>query len=178
MSAFYQLIVDHDLKPDDVERIRVGTNRHTPNALIHHRPTTELQAKFSMEFCMAILLIERTAGLPQFTDEAVARPDVKAMIERVDFAVDAEAEAAGYNTMTTNIRIELTDGRILETSAAFGRGSPQNPMPDDELIGKFTDCLAWGGLDPATAPQIAELVLTLEDQPSVTELVKWLVLPA
>ena len=41
----------------------VGTNQNMPNALIHHRPRTELQAKFSMEFCMAILLLERRAGL-------------------------------------------------------------------------------------------------------------------
>ena len=49
-------------------KVRVGTNRHMPNALIHHRPKNELQAKFSMEFCMAILLLERKAGLAEFTD--------------------------------------------------------------------------------------------------------------
>ena len=49
-----------------------------PNALIHHRPTTELQAKFSMEFCLAILLLERKAGLAEFADcllELAERPD-------------------------------------------------------------------------------------------------------
>ena len=45
-----------------------------PNALIHHRPKNELEAKFSMEFCVAILLLERKAGLAQFTDETVNRP--------------------------------------------------------------------------------------------------------
>ena len=53
-----------------------------PNALIHHRPTNELQAKFSMEFCMAILLLERKAGLAEFTDEVVNRRDVRRMIEK------------------------------------------------------------------------------------------------
>ena len=55
------LIREHDIKPADVVKVRVGTNRHMPNALIHHRPQNELQAKFSMEFCMAILLL-RTKG--------------------------------------------------------------------------------------------------------------------
>jgi 2-methylcitrate dehydratase PrpD len=68
-----------------------------PNALIHHRPTTELQAKFSMEFCMAILLLERKGGLNEFTDEIVNRPDVQAMIQKVEFGVHPEAEAAGYD---------------------------------------------------------------------------------
>ena len=78
-----------------VKRVSVGTNHNMPNALIHHRPQNELQAKFSMEFCMAILLIERKAGLEQFTDDVVNRPDVQALLQRVDFGVNAEAEAAG-----------------------------------------------------------------------------------
>ena len=117
MSAFLELVLNHDLQPDDVESVSVGTNRHVPNALIHHRPTTELEAKFSMEFCIAILLLERRAGLAQFTDEVVNRSDVKRMIERIDFHLDADAEAAGYNSMMTNIAVVLHDGRVLETSA-------------------------------------------------------------
>jgi len=38
-----------------------------PDALIHHRPKTGLQAKFSMEFCMVVLLLERKASLAQFS---------------------------------------------------------------------------------------------------------------
>ena len=80
-----------------MKRIRVGTNHNMLNALIHHRPKNELQAKFSMEFCMAILVLERQAGLTEFTDAVVNRPDVQAMIERVEFQVHPEAEAAGYD---------------------------------------------------------------------------------
>ena len=57
--------VDSTVSPS----IEILPNQNMPNALIHHRPRTELQAKFSMEFCMAILLLERKAGLEQFTDE-------------------------------------------------------------------------------------------------------------
>jgi 2-methylcitrate dehydratase PrpD len=177
MSAFLELVRNEDVRPDDVARITVGTNRHMPNALIHHRPTTELQAKFSMEFCMTILLVERKAGLAEFTDEVVNRDDIRSMIERVDFVVDPEAEAAGYNNMTTNITVLLKNGQELHTAAAFGRGSPQNPMPDEELIDKFAGCLDWGGLDAARAPEIADLVLGLEKQSDVGAVIRLLVAP-
>lgn len=170
MGAFADLVSRYDVKPEQVSRIVVGTNRHMPNALIHRHPKTELQAKFSMEFCLAILLIERKARLAQFTDAVVNRPDVKAMIDRIEFGVDEEAEAAGYNTMTTIIRVELKDGRKLDTRAAFGKGSPQNPMSDDELIDKFLDCLEWGGIDGSRGKAIAERVLKLEQEPSVRSL--------
>src|SRR5204863_5630592 len=107
---------------------KVGTNRNMPNALIHHRPRTELEAKFSMEFCLAILLLTRKAGLAEFTDAVVNRPDVQAMIERIEFGVHPEAEAAGYDKMTTLVEVELTDGRTLAGRADFSKGSPANPL--------------------------------------------------
>lgn len=170
MGAMLDLIRAEDIRPEDVVRVTVGTNRHMPNALIHHRPATELNAKFSMEFCMAILLIERRAGLGEFTDEVVNRADVKAMIEKIDFGVASEAEAAGYNNMTTIIDVELSDGRVLRTEAAFGKGSPQNPMSDAELIEKFAACLAWGGIGHG-AGGIAEEVLAIESQRSLGRLI-------
>ena len=110
----------------------VGTNHNMPNALIHHQPKNELQAKFSMEFCMAILLLERKGGLQEFTDEVVNRADVQAMIRKVNFGVHPQAEAAGFDKMTTIIEAELADGKVLKTQADFGGRSPANPMSDAE----------------------------------------------
>src|SRR5438132_3971207 len=55
MAVMMELIRKHDIHPEQVKRVAVGTNHNMPNALIHHKPKNELQAKFSMEFCMAIL---------------------------------------------------------------------------------------------------------------------------
>jgi 2-methylcitrate dehydratase PrpD len=46
--------------------------------------------------------------------------------------------------MTTIIEIELTDGRVIKGQADFGKGSPANPMTDDELSEKFRQCAEWG----------------------------------
>jgi 2-methylcitrate dehydratase PrpD len=167
MGAFLDLVVEHDLRPADVARVRVGTNRHMPNALIHHRPTNELEAKFSMEFCMAILLLERRAGLAEFTDEVVNRPDVRALVERVVFEADPAADEGGFREMTSLIEVTLHDGRTVRTRAEFGKGSPANPMRDDELIDKFLGCLEWGGVPAAVGREVAARVLALEDEPSI-----------
>ena len=156
--------------PDQVASVKVGTNRNMPNALIHHRPTTELQAKFSMEFCMAILLLERKAGLPEFTDEIVNRPDVQAMIQKVDFGVHPEAEAAGYDKMTTIIEINLTDGRRIGGRADFGKGSPSNPMSYDEVADKFRECAAYSRWPRQKAEQVIEVVRDLEGLRNICEL--------
>jgi 2-methylcitrate dehydratase PrpD len=174
MGLMLDLIRKHDIKPAQVAKVKVGTNRHMPNALIHHRPTNELQAKFSMEFCMAILLIERRAGLAEFTDKVVNRSDVRRMIEKIEFGVHPEAEAAGYEKMTTIIDIELADGRRIGGRADFGKGSPVNPMSDEELAGKFRECAAWGKLPKAAADKLVHMVLNLEKLKSIRELTKLL----
>jgi len=174
MTTMLGLILEHDIKPEDIERVAVGTNHNMPNALIHHRPSDELQAKFSMEFCMAILLLERRGGLPEFTDETVNRPDVKAMIEKIDFGMHPEAEAAGYDKMTTIIDIELQDGRKVSGRADFGKGSPANPMSYAEVADKFRGCAEFAGWDKAKSEAIIELVRNLEDLSSARQLTELL----
>jgi len=174
MAVMLDLVIAHDIRPERVKRVTVGTNHNMPNALIHHRPGNELQAKFSMEFCMAILLLERKGGLEQFTDAAVNRPDVRAMIAKVDFGVHPEAEAAGFDKMTTIIEVELDDGTILKGRADFGKGSPANPMTDEELSDKFRQCAAWGGLDGERTKAVLDLVWRIDDLPDVGELTRLL----
>ena len=167
MTAFLELMKAHQLRSKDVEEVRVGTNRHMPNALIHHRPDDHLAAKFSMEFCIAILLLRGRAGLAEFNDGVVRDPEVRAAIERVRFEVDPEADAAGYNNMTSIIRVRLRDGRVVEGRAAFAKGSPANPMTEAELLEKFFGCLEAGGVPADAGRRAAEMILDIENQPAV-----------
>lgn len=170
MTELARLIREHGITAEMVERMAVGTNRNMPNALIHHCPANELQAKFSMEFCMAILLIEGRAGLAEFTDETVLRPDVQAMIARVDFGVHPEAEAAGYDKMTTIIDIRLKDGRTISGRADFGKGSPADPMTFDEVADKFRGCAEFARWPKAKAEDVVRLVRELETIPNIRAL--------
>jgi len=170
MGAMLELIHRHDIRPADVRRVRVGTNRHMPNTLIHRKPVNELQAKFSMEFCMAILLLKRKAGLAEFTNATVHRADVKKMIAKIDFGVHPEAEAAGYEKMTTLIDIELHDGRVVSGRADFGKGSPANPMSDDEVANKFRECASWGKLPRSNQEKLIDRVFHLDKVKRVREL--------
>jgi 2-methylcitrate dehydratase PrpD len=170
MTAMAELMRKNTIRAGEVKRVRVGTNSNMPNALIHHRPKDELQAKFSMEFCMAILLIEGRANLAEFTDAVVNRADVQAMIERIDFVVDDEAERAGYDKMTTIIDVELNDGRKFSARADFGKGSPANPMSYDEVADKFRGCADFARVSGKTADEIVAMVRDFENLPSISQL--------
>lgn len=170
MTAMMRLIREHKITADQVERLNVGTNRNMPTALIHHRPTDSLQAKFSMEFCMASLLLYGKAGLNEFTDEVVKRPEVQAMIARVHFAVHPEAEKAGYNKMTTILDLRLKDGRTISSRADFGKGSPADPMSMEEVAAKFEDCCRFAKWPARKAKAIIDSVRGLEEVRDVRSL--------
>lgn len=119
---------------------------------------------------MAILLLERRAGLAQFTDAVVQRPDVQSLIERIDFGVDPEAEAAGYEKMTTIVEVTLADGRVVAGRADFGKGSPADPMTEAELEAKFRDCAAWGGMSDPDARRVAAIVWGIEELRDIRQL--------
>ena len=170
MSVMQRLIREYHINAGDVDTVDVGTNRNMPNALIHHRPMDSLQAKFSMEFCMAALLLYGKAGLTEFNDEVVRRPEVQAMIQRIKFGVNAEAEKAGYDKMTSILTIHMKDGRTISGRADFAKGSPADPMSFDDVAAKFEDCAKFAKWPAGKASQIIAHVRRLEELADVRTL--------
>ncbi len=176
MSLLARLIEAHDIRPEQVAAVRVGTNRHMPTTLLHHDPRTELEAKFSMQFSMAILLLRRRAGLLDYTDETVGSPEVRAMMGRVEFHVDPVADAAGFDKMTTLIEVRLADGREIRGQADFGRGSPADPMDWEDVVAKFDECAGYGGLGAAERRAVVGMVADLAGLDDVRRLTSVLAL--
>jgi 2-methylcitrate dehydratase PrpD len=170
MTEMLRLIKKNNIRANQVEAVSVGTNKNMPNALIHHHPTDALQGKFSMEFCMAVLLLYGKAGLTEFTDEVVRRKEVQDMIQRIHFGVNPEAEAAGYNKMTTIIDIKLQDGRTISGRADFGKGSPVDPMSFDDVAAKFQDCAAFAKWPKQKADRVVDMIRKLETVGNVRDL--------
>ncbi len=170
MTEMARLIEKHNIKASQVTGVEVGANHNMTTALLHHHPTNGLQAKFSMEFCMAILLIERKAGLSQFSDEVVRRPDVQNMIAKVRYYVDPEAENAGFDKMVSLLRIHLQDGTVITGRADFGKGSPSDPMSFEEEAEKFRGCADYVQWPTAKTEAVISYVRNLESASDVADL--------
>ncbi len=162
MTEMVRLIEANDIKADQIEKVDVGANHQMTTTLLHHQPKTGLEAKFSMEFCMAILLLERKAGLGEFSDKATQRTDVREMIARINFYVDPEAEGAGFDKMTSILKIHLKGRKVITGRADFAKGSPTNPMTFDEAATKFRGCAEYAGCTKAKAEKIIAFVKSLD----------------
>jgi 2-methylcitrate dehydratase PrpD len=170
MTELAQLIQLNDIQADQVEKVDVGANHNMTTTLLHHNPKTGLEAKFSMEFCIAILLLEHKAGLGQFSDTVVQRPDVKEMIRKINFYVDPQAESAGFDKMTSILKITLKNGKVITGQAAFGKGSPANPMSFEEAADKFRGCAEFAEWPKVKTEKIIVFVKALESAPDMSAL--------
>ncbi|MGA7327915.1 MAG: MmgE/PrpD family protein [Rhodomicrobium sp.] len=162
MDEMARLIEVHGVKAPEVAQVRVGTNKQMLNTLIHHQPKTGLQAKFSMEFCLAVILVLGKAGLAQFQDEVVARHDVQEMIRRVDFYNNPAADTAGADKMRSIIEVKLNDGRTFAGLSDFAKGSPEKPISFGEVTGKFMDCAEYAKLPKEKAQRIIAAIEGIE----------------
>jgi len=170
MTELARLIETNKIEVGQVEKVDVGANRNMVSTLLHHQPKTGLEAKFSMEFCMAILLLEHKAGLSEFSDQTVQRADVQETIRKVNFYVDPEAESAGYDKMTSILKIHLKGGRIISGRADFAKGSPASPMSFEETAGKFRGCAAYAEWPKSKTEKVVNFVKRLDSAPDVRAL--------
>jgi 2-methylcitrate dehydratase PrpD len=178
MDEMLRLILKNNIKATEVDRVEVGGNQSNLTTLFRHHPTTGLEAKFSMEFSMSILLLERKAGLSQFTDAVVQRADVQDMIRRVRYYVDPEFDkraARGESLQAVLVesgilKIYMKDGRVLSGRTEFAKGSPENPMTYDEVADKFRGNAEFAKWPAQKAESVIELVKSLESAPDVSRL--------
>lgn len=155
------LLQDNHIPPDAIDRIEARTNERVWKTLQHHTPADGMQAKFSMEFTLAVIALHRRAGLAEFTTETLRNPDIQHMMRRVSYAPYATPNE-GYTNVTTLIDVILTDGRKISGRADHARGSTKAPMDFDAVTDKFRQCAAFGGVSDDRAGTIVEAVKDLE----------------
>ncbi len=133
------------LDPASVTRVVLRTPKATVTPLIHHRPRTGLQAKFSIEYAAAAALLDAHQGFASFTDEAVHRAPVQRLID----LVEVELTDGGDWLLAGELEAEVhAGGQVRRASLQFPPGSPERPPTDAELAGKLNDCLAGTDLHP------------------------------
>jgi 2-methylcitrate dehydratase PrpD len=130
----------HAFTGDDVEAITVGVDPVTPTVLIHDRPATGLEAKFSMPYCAAAAVVDGRVGIETFDDRRMQDPAIQRVRSRVTMRVDSTLDASAPPLTHARVDVRLRDGRDLTAAANGARGYHERPAGDDELGRKFVSC--------------------------------------
>ena len=175
MTGLLALKDERGFGGDDIASISVRTNRRVLETLIHHDPRSIGEARFSMQFALALIAVESRAGLAEFTEATLARPDIRAAMERVRFAAYDEPEP-DYTNMTTLLDVRLTDGTGFHRRCDWAQGSTQSPMSFEDACGKFRQCTDFAGFPPDSAEALIDTVRDLEsvdDAGRIARICQW-----
>jgi 2-methylcitrate dehydratase PrpD len=139
IDTLIDLRAEHGFGPEDVEEIEVAVDSVTPTVLIHDRPSTGLEGKFSMHFCAASAVVHGRVGIETF-ESGVDDPIVRALLPRVVMRADPEVGIDQPTLTEAVVTVRLKDGRTLERRVRGARGYPMNPPTRDDLEQKFLSC--------------------------------------
>ena len=155
----------------DVGSIEIDVDHIAPTILIHDRPSTGLEGKFSMPFCAASATVHGRVGIDTFEPGALSDPDVRALMPRVIMRVDPTFDGTAPPLTQSRVTVHLRDGRTFVHTANGARGYPEQPASDEELTTKFRSCA--GSVLSRDRTERALLALqTLDDLDDVRQLTR------
>ena len=157
LDALFDLRRRHNFTAADVEAIEIGVDPIVPTILIHDRPATGLEAKFSMPFCAAAAIVRGSVGIETFTDAGLRDPEVLDVQSRVRMRVDPSIDPSAPPLTQARVSVRLRDGRVLTAVASGARGYPDRPASDAELDAKFLSCAAATLRDDAACAALEAL---------------------
>lgn len=130
----------------DIERVELIGHPLLRERTDRPAPRSGREAQVSAQHAVAVALARGKAGLDEFSDASVARPEWAAFAGRLVFVDDPR-----YGIESATVVLHVRDGRKLSHHVDAARGSLARPLSDDDLERKLVELAAWGGsgCDPA-----------------------------
>ncbi len=155
----------HGLDAEDVESVLIGIPSIAVDivaepAASKRRPTSVVDAQFSLPFGAAAALLWGRAGLAEYDEARLADPAALALMDRVDYEVDAEIDRAFPDKWRAWARVTTKAGDTHSQWVDDPKGDPGNPFTDAECREKFDD-LASAVYSAESRAAIAEHALTI-----------------
>lgn len=137
IDGIKELKQQHAFKADDVAHAEAGMYAVGFNGHDYKHCDSLLDAQMSAPVAAALAILLGDVTATMFVPETLDRPDLRALIERVDAKIDDECERIYPGVRSGSVRIELRDGKVLEKRVLEPKGEVKNPMTDADLEAKF-----------------------------------------
>jgi len=130
----------HDLRYEEIERIDCDASPFAHKVLLYSRPTTGLEGKFSMEYCLAVAAVHGDTSLHHFEDASTRDPRITGLLPKISFNPRADL---GPDTSADAVPAEVTvhaRGQRYSQKVLIPSGDTRNPMTQAERRRKFLGC--------------------------------------
>jgi 2-methylcitrate dehydratase PrpD len=107
MDALQHILRDRPLTAAEIQSIDVEIPEFLTDMMPIHEPRTGLEAKYSLEYDLAVIALDGRAGVNQYTDDAVQRPIARELMQRVTTVPVSSSRGS-------RVVVTLADGEQLE----------------------------------------------------------------
>ena len=171
VDGILSLMQENDLAAGDIAAIETRVNQVSFDNLRFPEPVNEMEARFSMEYSVALAVTKGVLKLRDFEPGAIGDPEVRAWLPRVTMRL-AEPEPlpiADNGREPAEVRLRLNDGRELSRFMQHAKGVKQNPLSENEVWAKFQDCVD-GVMDDSRADTVGRHLARFESLERVADL--------
>ena len=173
------MVREHDIRPEQVEKVEVGVTSMVNLGPTYRYPLNALHSRFSQWYNIAVCILDRQAGLTQFTEERLGQPDVAPLLEKVHFYLDQECDEeykSGEDLMGSGCKVSfrLTDGRTISRKERSRPGYLDNRAKWSDIVGKLEECVEFSGLaeQGLRVERVVHLVSNIDELPQISELME------
>jgi 2-methylcitrate dehydratase PrpD len=172
LDAVFDLVREHDIKPDDIVEIHADCMKRTAVFNTRH-PANEVSARGSLPYCLAAAVCTRDPGQllgPAFRPEMLADKAIRAVEDKVRITENEEYERQYPEHSRARVTFHLRNGKShTQEEDRSARGRYLRPT-DEDIEGKFR-LIAGPTLGQAKTDRVIALVRKLETLPDVRELI-------
>ena len=127
----------HGIRAEEVTHIDVGLYAVGVHGHDHKHCDSLLDAQMSAPCAAALAVVDGKVSASQFLPQSLARPQVQALVERIDTRIDDECERIYPGRRSGTVHIVVRDGRTFNTRVIDPKGEAENPMTDADLEDKL-----------------------------------------
>lgn len=171
LDGVLDLRAAHGFQASDVRQVDALVGHGNLRNLCYPEPTQEMEARFSLNYCIALALQYGALKLADFTPSAVERAEVRALLPVTNMrAYPVSAEGADSTVrLAHEVTIELYDGTRLNQRVESARGTFERPFTEAEKRAKFDDCCA-AQLPGASKQSLETALQEINTLPSIRSL--------
>ncbi len=104
-------------------------------------PQTPYQAKFSIPYCIALMLRYGKVGLDEFSKENLKDTEIQALMKNVQLKLNETLDTQYPQKWTCIMQVTTKDGKKYKNKVEFPKGDPENPLSQEELEDKFKELI-------------------------------------
>ena len=134
LEAAMTIVKEKNIPLSEIKKITVYSSKLALDAAGKMVPSTGLEGKFSIPFCVANALCSGITGNQAFTDDKIKDPDVCAIMGKVNVILDPEKIA-----LESRVVIETSDGREHEGFSDILQQIPPLEVKKDRVGNKYAD---------------------------------------